>query len=53
MPADSFSTRDGFLSVFNELRDELLAELPAFGMTDEVINSMREVRFVCRHSPAA
>ena len=40
----TFSSRDGFLRVYDELRDELIAELPSFGMTPEVAKNLREVR---------
>ncbi len=42
--AGSYGTREGFLRVYEELRDELVAELPSFGMPAEVQASFREVR---------
>ena len=42
----TFGTRDGFLKVFDELRDELLSELPGAGMTPEVMKNMKEVRAI-------
>ena len=43
-----FTSRDGFLKVYEELRDELIAELPSFGMTPEVAKNLREVRIIIK-----
>lgn len=46
----AYGTRDGFLALYAELRDEICDELlPAYGMGAEVRAYTREVR--CRRPP--
>ena len=42
-PRRMAGSREGFLAVYADLRDELLAELPAYGMPPEVATRLREV----------